>query len=235
MFALGRSSRALVAASAFCSFAGAFVCAPLVVRGEGTIVPSAPLRPAPRETATPFRDVAPRRDPFEGGPLPLRHAATSGEPLPAAALAVPLAGSRDDIAGVLRPLPPNAGAAAAPFPFAVPPGASSPGATAATATVVAVATGRTPYALIQEAGTLRLVTLGDRLGPDTVVAIRADGVHLASGRALPLARESAAAQAPLRTAEPARAPSPSSGPPGSAPASNPPAPPFGTAAGRPPR
>ena len=232
MCMLNRSSRALIAIAAFASFAGAFVSAPLVVRGEGAIVPTGVASPAPRTASSAFGDVVPRRDPFDGAPPPARRTVASGEPQQLPARSAP----RDDSAGVMPPLPPNAGAGAAPFPFAVA-ATPSPGTAAAAAYVVAVATGRTPYALIQEAGTLRLVTLSDRLGPDTVVAIRADGVHLANGRALPFASASAVTQAPLRTPEPLRAPPPP--PPSvtqrSVPESLPAAPPLGTAAGRPPR
>jgi hypothetical protein len=53
--------------------------------------------------------------------------------------------------------------------------------------VTAIVTGRHPYALIDDAGTTRLVTLGDRIGDDIVAAITASEIRLASGRTMPLA------------------------------------------------
>lgn len=84
----------------------------------------------------------------------------------------------------LRPLPPNAGAGDAAPPFAMP--APAP-AQRPPARVTAVITGTHPFALIDEGGTTRLVTLGDRIGEDAVTAISGTGIRLANGRTLPLA------------------------------------------------
>ena len=84
----------------------------------------------------------------------------------------------------LAPLPPNAGAGdvAPPFTIPVPAPAQQP-----PARVTALITGTHPFALIDEGGTTRLVTLGDRIGDDAVTAISGTGVRLANGRLLPLA------------------------------------------------
>lgn len=84
----------------------------------------------------------------------------------------------------LGPLPPNAGAGDAAPRFVMP--AAAP-AQRPPARVTALITGTHPFALIDEGGTTRLVTLGDRIGEDAVTAISGVGVRLANGRTLPLA------------------------------------------------
>lgn len=86
----------------------------------------------------------------------------------------PIPGLR--IPAALRPLPPNAGAMNAPPPFG-----------AQTARVTAVVTGAHPYALVDDAGTTRIVTVGDNIASDAITAITAGGVRLANGRMLTVA------------------------------------------------
>jgi hypothetical protein len=170
MFALNRSSRALLATSAFAAFAGAFVTAPLVARGaaDDHIVRTAPAPPA--ATAGAFALVVPRRDPFAGDPP----AAPSSPPT---ALMSPIISTppASEIPAAIRPLPPNAGAAGSALPFAAPP------------RITAVVTGDHPFALLDEGGTTRVVTVGDRIDGVVIRAITATAVRLADGTMLAVA------------------------------------------------
>lgn len=166
MRALGSPARGFLTATAFAAFAGAFAGVPLGAHGAASL---AVARPSPLAVrgATDVAVVAPRRDPFAGGPPPAiaRVAATAAALEPA--VHVPAA---------LVPLPPNAGAGAAPFPFG-----------GETVRVRAVVTGARPFALVEEAGGTRLVTIGDALAGDSVAAITAGGVRLARGRSIGVA------------------------------------------------
>lgn len=178
MFALDAASRALLAAAAFAMFGAAFVTTPLVARGEaGAVADPAPAVAtlAPRTT---FADVVPRRDPFAGGDAPAR---TSG-PIAQPRAAVPAAPLLPQIPAALRALPPNAGAGGGTFPFA--------SAVRIAATVTAVVTGPHPFALVDEAGTTRMLTVGDRIDGEPIAAIDANGVRLAGGTMLAVARPS---------------------------------------------
>ena len=159
MFALDAASRTVLAAAAFAAFGAAFVTTPMTARGDAGLVAG----PMPSVTALPRRteiiDVSPRRDPFAGGDAPASRP-SAGPPLP-------------QIPAALRPLPPNAGASDAGFPFATD--------TRPTATVTAVITGPHPFALIDDAGATRMLTVGDRIAGELIVAIGAEGVRLTGG------------------------------------------------------
>jgi hypothetical protein len=171
--ALGSLSRALLAASAFGAFACAFAGVPLGARGAAGIEPAPPSLPPARGPA-PLPAVLPHRDPFAGGEPPGRAAGTlAATPVPA----VP-------IPAALAALPPNAGAGVAPFPLA------------AEIHVRAVVTGPRPFALVEDAGTTRLVTVGDAVASDTIAAITAEGVRLARGRIITVARPAPALPLP---------------------------------------
>ncbi|MEA2784509.1 MAG: hypothetical protein QOF71_613 [Candidatus Eremiobacteraeota bacterium] len=162
MFALDAVSRAALAAMAFAAFGAAFVTTPMTARGDAGVFTG----PLPSVTAlshgTALTEVIPRRDPFAGGEAPaVRSSAVP--PIP-------------QIPAALRPLPPNAGASGTGFPFS--PVAGS------TAAVTAVITGTHPFALIDDGGTTRMLTVGDRVAGEAIVAIDADGVRLSGGTAL---------------------------------------------------
>lgn len=181
MFALDTASRTLLAAAAFAAFGGAFVTTPMVARGDAGVVanPSPPLAPLPPRTT--FADVAPRRDPFAGGDAAAARRDVVPAPLPLAMAAVPAASAAaavPPIPAALRALPPNAGAGDAAFPFAT-------GARTA-ATVTAVVTGPHPFALVDESGTTRVLTIGDLVDGDAIAAIGVEGVRLSGGTLLPL-------------------------------------------------
>lgn len=199
MYPLDRYSRAVLAIAAFGSFAGAYTTAPIAARSSAAIPPitvAPPLAPLPAPTS--FAVVMPRRDPF-GGPgsdtVP-RSAAQTAESSPNA--------SMPSLPASLVPLPPNAGAGTLSPPFAAPPlamqagrgrePATAPSQPPLATTVIAVVTGTPPYALIEEAGTTRLVTHGDRIADETVSTISVAGVRLASGRVLPVAAGSSFAR-----------------------------------------
>ncbi len=184
MRTLDRASRALLAGLAFATFAGSFVATPIVARGEADqATPLAALAtPVPVPSGAP--NVAVRRDPFIGGTarsgngagtaassrmLESRAAFPPGAAMPPMPQVPPL----PTIPATLLALPPNAGAAHAPLPFAT-----------TTARVTAVVTGEHAFALVDEAGTTRLVTVGDRVAGDAVAAITAAGVRLEHGRLL---------------------------------------------------
>ena len=162
MFALDAASRAALAAAAFAAFGAAFVTTPMTARGDsGAIADRMPsVTSLPQRTA--LHNVLPRRDPFAGGDAP-----------PARSSVVP---PLPQIPAALRPLPPNAGASDAGFPFALAPHSS--------AAVTALITGPQPFALIDDAGTTRMLTIGDRFAGETIVAIDADGVRLSGGLTL---------------------------------------------------
>lgn len=172
MFALHAASRTLLAAAAFASFGAAFVTTPIVARGDaGFVVDAAP----PAASSTPqsaLPNVLPRRDPFAGGDA-------SARPNVQSPTATPTLAVLPQIPAALRALPPNAGAGDDTFPFAT--------STPVAATVTAVITGAHPFALVDKVGTTRVVTVGDHIGSDAVVAIGADGVRLASGTKLTIA------------------------------------------------
>jgi hypothetical protein len=184
MFALDAASRALLAAAAFAAFGAAFITTPIVARGEAG-VDTAPARAfaslAPR---TAFANVIPRRDPFAGGDAPARAGISS----PQARIAVAAIPPLPQIPAALRALPPNAGAGDGTFPFAT--------GTRITAAVTAVITGPHPFALVDEAGTTRVLTVGDRVDGEAIVAIGADGVRLSGGTVLAVARTSEAGAPP---------------------------------------
>ena len=182
MFALDTASRRALAAAAFAAFGAAFVTTPIVARGDAAVVadprPSVASLPAPTAPA----DVMPRRDPFAGGDAPT---ARPGAALPPAQIAAPAMPPLPQIPAALHPLPPNAGAGDAAFPFATGPRTG--------AAVTAVITGPQPFALVDESGTTRVLTVGDRIDGDRIVGIDANGVRLAGGRVLAVAHASDAA------------------------------------------
>ncbi|HEY0381349.1 MAG TPA: hypothetical protein VGC72_04055 [Candidatus Elarobacter sp.] len=175
MFALDAVSRSLFACAAFVAFGAAFVTTPIVARGEpGTIAQSSqPLASAPGPTA--LADVIPRRDPFAAGDTPVARAnATPAQ----TSITSPTIATLPEVPAALRALPPNAGAGAEAFPFAS-------GARTA-ATVTAVVTGPHPFALVDEAGATRVLTVGDRIDGEAIAAIGTGGVRLSNGTMLPV-------------------------------------------------
>jgi hypothetical protein len=171
MIVLHPVSRAALAAAAFLCFGGAFVTTPIAARGAASAL--SPARtPSPRDEPPPIAGVTPKRDPFAGEPPATPRAAQPVAPassLRSFALAVP--------PGVTA-LPPNAGAGSMPSPFGAP--------AVRAARVTAVVGGTHPYALLDDAGAIRIVTTGDRIDGDTIVAIDADRIRLAHGAALVL-------------------------------------------------
>jgi hypothetical protein len=202
----------MLAGVSFAAFAGAFVTTPIVVRGaaEPALTTTPLVSPVPVPSAVAV--VLPRRDPFTGDapratvtatttstatpsyasapaaalpPIP-RFPAIPGTALPGTGLPTStLAGG--GIPAALGPLPPNTGALNGPLP-------SNPGApngtlplAAQTARVTAVVTGAHPFALVEDAGATRLVTVGDRIAGDAIAAITAGGVRLANGSVLAIA------------------------------------------------
>ncbi|MBV8644918.1 MAG: hypothetical protein JO225_13515 [Candidatus Eremiobacteraeota bacterium] len=190
MLALGRRSRTVLAALSLASFGGAFALMPLGARGAAGDGPAAVVLATPAPPVQREAAVVPSRDPF-AGPDPAKSAAPSSTI--AALPTVPGA------------LPPNLGAQGGPLP-APPP----------LARVTAIATGAHPSALVEEAGNVRLIGLGDKLAGASVDAIDAAGVHLSDHTTLGL--DSAPARA-------APAPLPSRVPPSPPPAFVPPSPP----------
>ncbi|HEV2737770.1 MAG TPA: hypothetical protein VGU66_04230 [Candidatus Elarobacter sp.] len=178
MFELDAASRALLAAAAFTAFGTAFVTTPIVARSDAVAVVEPARTSASLAPRTVFADVVPRRDPFAGGDAPAR---ASMSP-PQAQIAVAANPPLPQIPAALRPLPPNAGVGDGTFPFA--------SGTRIAAAVTAVITGPHPFALVDEAGTTRVLTVGDRIGGDAIVAIGADGVRLSGGTVLAVARAS---------------------------------------------
>jgi hypothetical protein len=210
MLRVSRANRAVLAGAAFASFAGSFVTTPFTARGDAGLAPQLPTRPAPSATVAAVAAVLPRRDPFAGDPPVRRNDdvppfARSHDADPSQMPALPPFPASGSIAAgatipaALVPLPPNlsasgtplstAGASAAATANAV----SSAGAPAAvpsqpdgTIRVTAVVTGARPYALVDDGRTARLVTVGDRIGGDTLAAITAEGVRFSRGRVVPL-------------------------------------------------
>jgi hypothetical protein len=184
MFALDTASRALLAAAAFVAFGAAFVTTPIVARGEAGAVADAVPAAASLAPRTVFVDVIPRRDPFAGGDVTAR----TGIPGLQAHVSGPAMPPLPQIPAALRALPPNAGAGDGTFPFA--------STTRTAATVTAVITGPHPFALVDEAGTTRMLTIGDRIGGEPIAAIDANGVRLSGGTTLAVARTSESIQSP---------------------------------------
>ena len=190
MVPLGRSSRTALAIGAFAAFVAAYVTTPITARGAGA--PPMTIAPLSRPARTPVAIAVemPRRNPFAGEPATRLHPAALGEtarvtdvravPAPAFLGADPAGPAPRS----LPALPPNAGAAAQPPFVSLPP--LAPALSQPSLRVTAVATGPHPYALIDDADGTRLVTVGDRAGGDTVVAITARGLRLATGRDVPL-------------------------------------------------
>jgi hypothetical protein len=197
MFALDAGSRTALAAAAFTAFGAAFVTTPIVARGDAGVVAIPIPSAAPLPAATPLADVVPRRDPFDGGDAP---ATRPNSASPQTSIAMPALPPLPQIPAALRPLPPNAGAGDTAFPFAA--GART------SAVITAVITGPHPFALIDEGGATRVLTIGDRIDGEPIVAIDADGVHLSGGMLLAVARASetrAASPLPARIVAPANA------------------------------
>lgn len=168
MLELDRTSRAALAGAALLAYAGAFSTAPTTA-SVATVARAAALTDKVPQ-AVRLVVVVPHRDPFAGGMPAAVHIATA--PPIAAPPPFPV------IPPSLGPLPPNAGARGAPFPF-------SPAER-----VSAVVTGARPFALIDGGSTTQLVTVGDRYAGERIVAIDTGGVHLQSGITLPVAQRS---------------------------------------------
>ena len=199
MHCLGRYSRAILAGISFAAFAGAFVTTPIVVRGAAGSSPVMTPVVDPVAGSNRAAVVLPQRDPFTGDapraiatafantsaaatpavppvpPLPAIPGVASSSPA-GPGIAITGAVSGGTIPRALGPLPPNAGAMNAQLPFV-----------AQTARVTAVVTGAHPFALVEDAGTTRLVTVGDRIAGELIAAIDGRGVRLANGRLLAVA------------------------------------------------
>jgi hypothetical protein len=205
VFHVNRVSRAVLAGAAFAAFAGSFVTTPFDARGAAGVAIHDAASPAASPTPAEFAAVLPRRDPFAGDP-PARHHESA---MPFAAPPMPFAAAPPAVAAMaipaaLAPLPPNPGALGTPLSTAgVAPGSLAVGSPApslqvsGSVRVTAVITGTHPYALLDDAQTARLVTIGDRVGNDEVAAITADGVRFADGRTLRLSPESPATRPQL--------------------------------------
>ena len=165
MFTLDAVSRAALAAAALAAFGAAFVTTPMTARGDAGVLadPTPSITSLPRRTA--LDDIVPRRDPFSGG-----------DARAARSIAAPPFPPFPHVSAALLPLPPNAGARNTAFPFL-------PGARTA-ATVTAVITGPHPFALVDDAGTTRMLTVGDRIAGESILAINVDGVLLSGGTTL---------------------------------------------------
>ncbi len=200
MFVLDAASRTLLATAAFAAFAAAFVSTALVARSEAGVLagPAPSVVPLPVRTA--FVDVVPRRDPFTGGDVAARPGTAPAQTtaLTATLPSLPQIPAMPQIPAALRALPPNAGAGNEVFPFAA--------AARIDAVVTAVITGPHPFALVDEAGTTRVLTIGDRIDGDAIVAIAVDGVRLSHGTRLAVVPASQPASPPLRTIAPVQPP-----------------------------
>jgi hypothetical protein len=181
MFALDAVSRAVLAAGAFAAFGAAFVTTPMVARGEAGAVADPTPFIAPLHVRTALADVVPQRDPFAGGDMPATRPNAASPQTPIAMPAMP---ALPQIPAALRALPPNAGAG--DTPFAVAP------MTPTNAIVTAVVTGPHPLALVDEGGTTRILTVGDRVDGEPIAAIDAAGIRLSGGRIFGVARASEA-------------------------------------------
>jgi hypothetical protein len=187
MFALDAASRAVLAAGAFAAFGAAFVTTPMVARGEAAAVADPTPFITRLHARTALADVVPRRDPFAGGDTPAArpNAASPQAPIAMPAMAaLPAMSALPQIPAALRALPPNAGAGDTPFAF-------TPG-TRTNATVTAVITGPHPLALVDEGGTTRILTVGDRVDGEPIAAINATGIRLSGGQILAVERASEA-------------------------------------------
>jgi hypothetical protein len=178
MFALDAASRTALAAAAFAAFGAAFVTTPIVARGAAEAVPAAAPSVVPLPARTALADIQPRRDPFAGGDVPAARPIAA----PHVQTAMPATPPLLPIPAALRPLPPNAGAGDAAFPFA--------DGTHTGAVVTAIITGPHPFAIVDEAGTTRILTVGDHVDGDSIVAIDGGGVRLSGGTLLAVARAS---------------------------------------------
>lgn len=200
MFRVNPLNRAVLAGAAFASFAGSFVTTPLTARGDTRTVVGSFAAPRPFATPAGFAAILPRRDPFAGDPPPRRNDGARASAIPISAPPFPASSSTAANAAIpagLAPLPPNAGATGTPLSIAH---AGAPAASAAqpseTVRVTAIVTGAHPYALVDDGPTARLVTVGDRIGDDTVAAISAGGIRLAHGATVPLAPAATALRPP---------------------------------------
>lgn len=158
MLALSRTERRAVGGAALAAFVTAFAGVP----GQAISRPvpvGPPLVRAQRPASVPT-DVLPNRDPF---------APRIAETAPASSASAALR---------LAPLPPNARAGA--FPFAA--------TTPAPIRLLAVVSGPQPGALVDDRGTSRFVVRGDRVAQARIASIDADGIVLADGRRITLAR-----------------------------------------------
>jgi hypothetical protein len=180
MIALSASSRAAFCGAALVAFAAAFAVAPVVARGAAA-VPATPVPISPSPVPASLAVVLPRRDPFAGALPPFRRSASPSSDASSVTppRAVPLAPAPQFPAAAM-PLTAPSGMLTAPSrPLDQPARAFDP-------RVTAVVTGAHSSALLDEGGSTRLVTVGDRIGDDRIVAIDLDGVLLARGTLLRL-------------------------------------------------
>lgn len=173
MIALGRSSRSALAGVALIAFAAALATTPRPARGAadapkvdaGVLPERRTVAPRSASAAVPLAArVVPHRDPFAGGSARVQRTIATA---PSALAAV-------DTRPQLPPMP-----VAPPAAAAVAPAAPAP-------RVMAIVTGSRPRALLDEAGTTRIVTVGDVVADEHVSSIGIDGVHLANGSTLPV-------------------------------------------------
>jgi hypothetical protein len=146
--------------AAIACFVAAFVLMPSDARSQLGVRPRDPAAGAAPHAQEAITPIAPRNDAF-----------------------VPRATLDDDEPRSVVPSPPPLPPMANVHPaFARP-------ATRAPVRVAAVATGIHPTAIVDEGGTPRVVTIGDRLDDSTVSAIDDDAVELADGRRFSLEPE----------------------------------------------
>lgn len=160
MFSLNRTSRRALIGSAVSAFIAAFALVPSEVASRLGPGPPVSLPPAEQIATIPL-PIVPDRDPFD--------APVADDP------DVPHAPFTPGVPELfrIRPLPPSAGAGAAPF-----------AARSTAPRVLAVVTGPRPSALIEEHGQTRLVAAGDPVDGSRIASIDGTGVGLEDGRRL---------------------------------------------------
>jgi len=126
---------------------------PLKARSESGSAAAVERNTVARPPASAFVAVMPRRDPFAGG---------------AVSIARPVTATSPPLVSMLGEPPPLAALPPAP-PSIVP------------TRVTAVVAGARSFALVEDAGSTRVVTVGESLSGERIVAIGIDGVHLTNG------------------------------------------------------
>lgn len=166
MVRLDHRSRTLILCASALSFTSAFVATPQTARSaDEPITEQRSLVPS-RQPELPVAVIEPQRDPFVGE-------RTLPDAPPASDKALPPVSSVPVMP--LQALPPNAGAGGPLLETAGP-----------TLTVQAIVNGERPVALLIEAGTTRVVAIGDRVETTHITRILPGRIILADGRRLSL-------------------------------------------------